>query len=419
MQASGLRCERCPATYPFTLDFQPCTVCGDPLSIVYDAPITASSLEAMMSHARFNGLDRFRAMLPVPQDAAMVSLGEGGTMPVQNARLNADLNLPNLRIKNESGNPSWSFKDRLNAVNATLAKANGFSGIVASSTGNHGASAAAYAAAAGLDSIVLFPFGTPQIYLDQVAAYGGRAVAMNWNDRGAALARLVRAFGWFPSKSSLPAPVSNPFGLEGYKTIAYEIVADLGVSQLPEFLFVPIGSGDDFTGIARGFIDLRNAGIIGEIPVLVACEAAGASPLSDAHKLGLDRIVAVKNPRTVAVSISEGIVSNLALRALHEVCGETCTVSEAEIVAAGAAYARCGFVAEMSSCAALAAASRFKKTGRMRADARAVVMLTGTGLRWPNQIPRNREFPGTVGRQSAVDSLWIDLQSQAQGCDAA
>lgn len=343
----------------------------------------------------------------------MVTLGEGQTPLVRHERLNEQLGMSDLWVKNESANPSWSFKDRLNAVNATIARDNGFTGIVASSTGNHGASAAAYAAAAGLDSIVLFPYGTPQIYLEQVTAYGGRAVAMDWNERGAALQRLVDEFGWFPSKSSLPAPISNPFGLEGYKTIAFEIAIDLGTKELPEFIFIPVGSGDDYSGIASGFRELKEAGVIDEIPTLVACEASGACPMADAVKFGAETIEAVRNPRTIAVSISEGIVSNRALRALHAHGGQTCTVSEAEIADACALYAKNGFVAESSSCVALAAAAQYKTTQRMKPDARAVVVLTGTGIRWPTQLPKNMAQPVSVGRQSALDGLWADLASKS------
>ena len=414
MSKFELRCESTGITYSSSFDFHACPDTEEPLEVVYGSALTQEDFEAFQKHTDRAGIDRFRSALPVSNDRCMVTLGEGQTPLVHHARLNEQMGMNDLWVKNESANPSWSFKDRLNAVNATVAREHGFSGIVASSTGNHGASAAADAAAAGLDSIVLFPYGTPQIYLDQVSAYGGRAIAMNWKERGDALQRLVEEFGWFPSKSSLPAPITNPYGLEGYKTIAYEIASDLGPSGIPEYVFIPIGSGDDYIGISRGFLELKSAGLIDQIPTFVACEAAGASPMADAVASGSDHISAIQNPRTIAVSISEGIVSNLALRALKATSGQTCTVSEGEITAASVMYAQNGFVAESSSCVALAAAAQFKDTKQMGKDARSVVILTGTGIRWASQMPRNAAQPTSVGRQSALDNLWLELNEEPE-----
>ena len=266
MDRTHLFCCHCNTDFELKPNFHPCPDCGNPLQVKYQDLPMDRAFEMSLRDGRSSGLEAFRARLPVPETAQYVSLGEGNTPLLKLSGLSAELGLSNLFIKNESANPTWSFKDRLNSVNATIAKVFGFNGIVASSTGNHGASAAGYAAAAGLKSVILFPHGTPNLYLKQVRAYGGVPILMNWKDRGDLLTRLVNEFGWYPSKSSLPAPISNPLGLEGYKTIAYELAAEMRVDGLPSHVFVPVGSGDNFFGIYRGFAELVEMGVIEALP---------------------------------------------------------------------------------------------------------------------------------------------------------
>ncbi|MDA8586523.1 pyridoxal-phosphate dependent enzyme [Rhodobacteraceae bacterium] len=386
MPGLALYCFSCQKSYDFEMRFTPCNTCSNPLQVKYGTTIKSSDFNALAADPTGFGLSRFKDLLPLPSDVDCVSLGEGNTPLIQLPKLSIETGLEKLWVKNESANPSWSFKDRLNSVNASLAKAYSFPGIIASSTGNHGASAAAYAAAAGLKSVVLFPDGTPDIYLKQVQAYGGTAVSMDWKERGGLLARFVNELGWYPSKSSLPAPISNPFGVEGYKTVAYELALNMRTTEMPEYIFIPIGSGDDYFGMTQGFSELFEIGIISRIPTLVACEATGSCPLHEAVVSGADSIEQISNPRTHAISISEGIVSNLALDGLRKVGGKTCTVSEAEIREAAILLAKSGIVAESSSCVSTACAVKFAKLNDLPADTTMVVMLTATGLRWPTQI---------------------------------
>lgn len=405
-----LTCFSCGKNYPPALRFYPCDVCGNPLHVKYTR--TPPGLRAVLSSGVGHGvgIGRFRASLPVPEHADFVSLGEGNTPMLMLHAMCAHTGLPNLLFKNEAMNPSWSFKDRLNSVNVTLAKAHGFKGLVASSTGNHGVSAAAYAAAAGLRSCVLFPHGTPDIYTKQVQAYGGRAVVMDWKARGDLLAQLVTEHGLYPSKSTLPAPLANPFGAEGYKTIAYEIAMQTA-RALPVYVFVPVGSGDNLFGIYQGFAELVKSGDISRMPKLVACEASGSSPLFDAFTKGHDTVSQGANPRTCAVSISEGIVSNLALHALRSSEGSACIVSEAEIHAAAERLAASGILAESSSCVSAAAVMKYASQSKIDPDDVIVAILTATGMRWPLQVPGADRSPLmiSVDRDGPPDAWALGL----------
>lgn len=377
-------CDRCRTHYEFCPRFEPCEVCGDPLTIEFDIQKAHEEYKRQNSSPKV-GITRFYPFLPFPDDLGLVSLGEGNTPLVKLRQLNRRVGIPNLHVKNESGNPSWSFKDRLNFVNATFAKASGFKDIVATSTGNHGASAAAYASAAGLRSTVLFPHGTPDVYVRQVESYGGRAILTDWHKRSGILTSLVREEGFYPSKSSLPTPISNPIGLEGYKTIAYELANETKGDPL-EYVFVPVGSGDDLFGIYRGFEEFLKLGLIRSMPKFVGCEADGSCPLYKAFEAKSSRITKIDQPRTIATSISEGIVSNLALRAINGSQGQCAVVSDTEILEAGRDFASCGLFAESSSCVGLASAKRFVADGKLALDAKIVVILTATGLRWPSVV---------------------------------
>ncbi|RXG83892.1 threonine synthase [Bradyrhizobium zhanjiangense] len=404
MDKALLKCGACGAVYEFKPRFVPCERCGSPLHVSYVVPACRHDFETAWSDENSSGIWRYRSRLPVPDSALSVSLGEGGTPIVRSTILAERLGLPNLVLKNEAANPTWSFKDRLNCVNATLARHYRFRGIAASSTGNHGVSAAAFAAAAGLESLVLFPYGTPDLYIRQVHAYGGRAIVMNWAERGELLMRLVKEAEWYPSKSTLPAPVANPFGVEGYKTIAFEVARQMR-HNMPEFVFVPVGSGDDYFGICQGFRELLEAEIIDVMPTIVACEASGSAPLNDAVKIDAKQISQVTNPRTYAVSISEGIVSNLAIQALRFSNGQSCTVSEGEISAAAECLAGTGLLLEASSCVPLAAAKKFVHDTKASPDTRMLAILTATGLRWPTQIPNSGEPPIVIQRSHDKSAL--------------
>lgn len=380
-----LICPGCEAQYAFEPRFEACDRCNGPLDVEINIRAAFQRLEPGAMALSGGSIWRFFPFFPIAAPENVVSLGEGGTPLLRHSRLNALLGLPNLLIKNEAGNPTWSFKDRLNSVNASLAREFGYRELVALSTGNHGASAAAYASAAGIRSVVLLPHGTPKIYGQMIQAYGGTAALTDWHGRARLLAYLVRQKGWFPSKSALPTPISNPFGLQGYKSIAYEIAVEMR-PRMPDYVLVPIGSGDDIYGIFKGFREFRDLAVIDRLPVLVACEAEGANPVARALQAGSARVAPVGAPSTMAVSISEGVATDHALRAVRGSEGFAASVAEAEIIDAMRLLASVGLVAESASCVPLAAAIRLVAEGRIPEDATIVLILTSAGIKWPEQL---------------------------------
>jgi threonine synthase len=211
--------------------------------------------------------------------------------------------------------------------------------------------------------------------------------------------------GWFPSKSALPTPISNPFGLQGYKSIAFEIAIEMR-PRLPDYVLVPVGSGDDIYGIFKGFREFHELAIIDRIPPLVACEPAGANPLARALESKSDYVSMVAAPSTMAVSISEGICTDHALRAVRGSAGFAATPTDAEIMEAMRLLASVGLAAESSSCVPLAAARRLVAEGRIAGDATMVLILTSSGIKWPQQLSALAPPAATIRSEpDALDEL--------------
>lgn len=408
-----LVCHACGIEQPFSLHFDPCSSCGGSLDVKYDLRRAFKQFDHRELKTERGSIWRFWPFLPVVDNSSAVTLGEGGTPLLRHARLNELIGLPNLYLKNEAANPTWSFKDRLNSVNATVAREGKKAKIVASSTGNHGASAAAYAGAAGMQSLVLFPHGTPDVFSQMVAAYGGWPVLTEWHGRYPLMEHLVNKKDWYPSKSALPAPLTNPFGLEGYKSIAYEIA--IGCDRVPDYVLIPVGSGDDIAGIWKGFSEFHSLDLIGSMPALISCEAESSAPVSEAVKRKSNSVIQVNNPRTIAISISEGIAGDHALRAIQKSSGFAAVASDSEIIDAMRLIAGVGLAAESSSCVSIAALIRAVKENRIEQNSTIVVILTSAGIKWPAQL-------GKLGRTAIsirpeVEMLDAVLRQQEKNSD--
>ncbi|WP_246868462.1 pyridoxal-phosphate dependent enzyme [Saccharopolyspora sp. ASAGF58] len=217
----------------------------------------------------------WRAGFPLPREAAVVSLGEGNTATVDLPGEAARLGVAAVAVKDESRNPTWSYKDRLAAVAVSRALTDGADTVVVATTGNHGAAVAAYAAAAGLRCVILTAASASPVMLAQMLAYGAKVIALpTAADRWTVMSVAVREHGWFPVSSFQSPPVgSTPLGIDGYKAIAFELHRDLGCG--PDVVVVPTAYGDGLAGIHRGFVELHAAGRIDRVPRMVAAEPLG------------------------------------------------------------------------------------------------------------------------------------------------
>src|SRR5438477_5300116 len=298
----GLQCLRCRTHFDEPRLFTGCPRCRAQgvavnLTVEYDLSALAGlTAEAFAPSGR--GLWRFRHMLPV-RATRPVSLGEGATPLVHLERLGRRLGLPRLYAKDESQNPTWSYKDRLCSTAVTHAVSIGARVITISSTGNHGASTAAYAARAGLPCVIFTLASVPETMKTLMQAYGAAVVACPTSESRWELMRQgIERFGWYPTSGFVTPPVgSNPCGVEGYKTIAYEIAEDLGWTA-PDVVVVPSAYSDGAYGIWKGWTELQTLGVVKHAPRMIAAEPFG--PLAHALERGLQAPEPVQGGSSVA-----------------------------------------------------------------------------------------------------------------------
>jgi threonine synthase len=308
-------------------------------------------------------------------------------------------------LKDETRNPTGSFKDRLHAVSLTMAQVLGFWKAVASTTGNHGTALAAYAARAGMEALVFCDPRAPLVQRRLTQLFGARVVVLA--DRGAHMAWLVRERGWYPSSGMTPEPVGTPYGVEGYKTIAYEVYFQLE-GRFPARMLVPTSGGDAIYGPWKGFKELQALGAKGALPRMVAVQAAGCDPIVQGWRAGAAVVPVHPNPHTIAVSIADETGGPASLRALAESRGAAEAVADAAILDAMRRLAGQGIAAEPSSAAAVAAALALAARGDLSADEDVVCVLTGAGAKWPDALVDALTPRELVDASPAAVRAWID-----------
>jgi threonine synthase len=296
------------------------------------------------------------------------------------------LRIPNLYIKNDTVLPSGSLKDRSNSVGLSVAKELGFRTATVMSTGNAAASVAAYAAAAGLTSVVMVPAATAPSKIIQARAYGAKVVVVD-GDFDYEVAQLYRAavqeFGWYDCLSS------NPYRDEGKKSYAYELADDFD-GRTPDWVIHPTAGGTGIYAMWKGFKEFLSLGWIRSVPKLVAAQSAAAAPIVAAFEKGLDHVEAVVAGQTVAESIQVGNPVSLgwrALAALRESGGTAVALTDEEILEAQVLTGSlAGIFAEPAAATAVAAAKTLRASGVIGQDESVVCNLTGHGLKQPESI---------------------------------
>ncbi len=323
---------------------------------------------------------KYRCLLPIKTEP--VSLKEGGT-PLYHTRLEEELEC-GIYVKHEGANPSGSFKDRGMTVGVTKAIELGKKAVACASTGNTSASMAMYAAKAGLKAYVLLPAG--KVALGKVAQalmHGARVIGIRGNfDEALALVRQISEEEGFYLLNSV-----NPFRLEGQKTIAYEIVDEIGV---PDRVVLPVGNAGNISAIYKGFRELKELGLIDSIPKMTGVQAEGANPIYRAVKCGKEAIDPVMNPETVATAIRIGqpVNARKALRAIYESNGTAVQVSDDEIIQAQKDLAREGIGVEPASAASVAGLRKLMAEGVIERDEVIVCITTGHLLKDPEAVIR-------------------------------
>lgn len=323
------------------------------------------------------GIWRYRRLLPVGDERHEVTLGEGGTPLVPVPRLAAELGAEQLWIKDESRNPTWTFKDRNAAVTTAMALRFGARTLVVATSGNHGAATAAYAARAGLDCVVLTYPGIPDSTRALVESAGARLVVTTPEDRWRMMADGMREHGWYPASNYTDVPTNGAYGHEGYKTIAYEIVDSLGAP--PDLVSIPTAYGEGLFGIWKGFDELVRLCRVARAPRMVACEPEGGPLLPT---MAADRWISrVPRQPTVARGIGGAVNSYIAAAAVRASDGMVAQPDDDAILTAQRALAREGFFVEPASAAALAGLRVLAGQGRLPPGLRIVLVNTSSALK--------------------------------------
>jgi threonine synthase len=342
----------------------------------------------MTFRTRYTGLiDRYRDRLPVRDDTRIISLGEGNTPLIRLSNIPRDLGTDvDLYVKYEGLNPTGSFKDRGMTMAVTKAVEEGSRAIICASTGNTSASAAAYAARAGITAFVLIPEGKIALgKLAQAMMHGAVVIQIKGNfDDGMRLVKEVAA----------EAPVSivnsiNPFRLQGQKTAAFEIIEELGTA--PDYHCLPVGNAGNISAYWMGYSEYHEHGIVNSTPIMAGYQASGAAPFLRGHM--------VDNPETVATAIRIGHPQSwdLAIAAQKQSGGWFDEFSDEEILAAQKLLAeKEGIFCEPASAISVAGAIRDIKSGRIINGSKVVCTLTGHGLKDPDTAIEQSRVPLTV-----------------------
>ncbi len=353
------------------------------MQVVYDEDELTTAIRALDRRTPITDMWHYRSLLPI-EDQNIVTLGEGGTPLLAAPRLGAKLGIPNLFLKDESRNPTGSFKDRLGAGAVSAAKQLGRSAVVGSSSGNAGAAVAALAARAGLPCIMFTTAQFPLAMKTQMEIFGSYLLAApTTQDRWTLMETGVDRLNWFPVTVYMnPFFGSNAYGIEGYKTIGYEIVDQSAV--LPDHIVFPVGAGDAFSGAYKALTEYARAGVIDRIPVMHAAEVFG--PLEKALLEGTDVVAPIDThgASTVAVSVGSNMSTYQALNVLQRTGGVARTATNEQMLRAQRDLAELeGIWVETSSALSVAALPSMIESGAIDPDSRIVVVLTSTGLKDP------------------------------------
>ncbi len=380
---NSLRCVTCGVEYDIDLVDYTCPACGPltgTLDVIYDYSALASHFTPeILRERRGSTIWRYHELLPCRDVACQVPIPVGST-PLY--RLDCDLGftLPkSVLVKDDTGLPSGSTKDRATAIAITRAREKKAPAIAAASTGNAASSLAMFAARASLPCYIFAPAGAPPAKLIQIRAHGAKLLAVEGSyDQAFDLCQEVCQENGFYNRNT----ATNPFLSEGKKTLALEIWEQLGY-QTPAAIFVPVGDGCIIGGVYKGFRDLFELNLIERIPKLIGVQAEGSAAITECWELG-EELCSPASANTIADSISVSMPRDQvkALRAIRSTDGCFITVTDKAISKAMALLsARAGILVEPAAATPLAGLDKAMSIGKIREDEQVVLIHTGHGLK--------------------------------------
>jgi threonine synthase len=385
---TGYRCSLCGAEYlPGQVTYT-CPVDGGNLDVILDYDGLKKKYQVDDFTCRDDpSLWRYLPLLPVAGlDAEQTPLGQAGGTPVYTLTgLGEKLRVKNLWLKDESRNPTASFKDRASAIVVARAREIKAEVVVTASTGNAGAALAGMAAAVGQKAIIFAPKTAPQAKVAQLLIFGAKVILVDgtYDDAFDLTVRAADEFGWYCRNTGY-----NPFTAEGKKTAALEIWEwwfsrkESKLDHQPLTIFVSVGDGNIISGIHKGFKDLLALGWIEKIPRIIGVQAEGSAAIANAFRDGTENITPV-SATTIADSISVDLPRDgvRAVRAVKETGGTYITVSDNEILSAIAELGRVGVFAEPAGATAYAGLVKASGSGVIGPNDPVLVLNTGSGLK--------------------------------------
>ncbi|MCQ5145979.1 threonine synthase [Enterocloster bolteae] len=385
MYTGKVRCLKCGHIFEQENLFEGCPDCRTSefvsnVTPIYELPKTNGRKECFMEMFPNDKMETYHEMLPFKEKRELVDLGVGNTAVTKLGRLSDELGIE-LYIKDETRNPTWGHKDRLNAVLVNKAIEMNAPGVIYASTGNNGASGAAFAAKAGIPCIIMTVKGVNKTLETFMQVYGAGVVGVETGeDRWKVLKYMVDKYGWYPATNyTVPIVGSNAWAMEGYKLIAYELFKQMDV--LPDKIVVPICYGDALFGIMKGFTELKEMGFIDKIPQMVSVEDYG--PVAKAYNSGSDLIKPVERWGSVASSMSTVWGTYHALYALRQSKGIATTLSDNhELNAAQQELAeKEGVYCESASAAAYAGLKKLLSEGKIKQGENVALLITASGVK--------------------------------------
>lgn len=374
---SELNCTKCGKNFPEDSPAFRCD-CGEPLEFSLDLERKPS-----ISLSCSNMLENFSELLPPLIDARSLSMREGIT-PLTSFGPSRESSDFELYLKNESFNPTWSFKDRGTYLSALDALNRGYARFGTVSTGNMAASVAAYGSRAGLDTLILVSKSIPSEKLAPIAIYGPRILRVE-GDYGDL---FYRSLELGPSRGVYFSNSDVPMRVEGSKTIAFEIYLQLN-EKVPDYVIVPTSSGGNIRGIEKGFRELKQAGICERVPTMVAVQAMGCSPIYSSFEKGSETVERFAEPNTLAHAIENPLPpsGNAALRMLKRNGGVVLAAEETEILQAQRRLAQMGIFIQPASATPIVALKKLRDLVPLKKSI-VVAVLTGSGLKYQSVLEK-------------------------------
>jgi threonine synthase len=383
MFLSWLECSACGKRHDWKRLQNLCTVCGKPLFAIVDleAVRKLDGFKPSSLQRRERSLWRWRELLPLPKDAEPVSLGEGGTPLLQSKRLGGEADV-DLWIKDESVNPTQSFKARGMSVAVSMAKYLGAKTLAVPSAGNAGGALAAYAARAGLEAHIFMPRDTPRANIIECRETGAHVTLIDGliTACGAEIAKRKEQEGWFDVST-----LKEPYRIEGKKTLGYEIAEQLDW-KLPDVVLYPTGGGTGLIGMWKAFDEMERLGWIGNHrPRMVSVQASGCAPIVRAFEAGDKFASEFQNAHTAAsgLRVPKAIGDFLMLDILRKSGGGAISIADEEMMrAVREVGSKEGLFVAPEGAACFVALKKLRALKKIDSGERVVIFNTGSGIKY-------------------------------------